>query len=80
MDGNTDAVIAHLMQDQPEGIVGTDVIDYDDTTGDLDLRVVVADGPCEETFPARLKLEAGRLVPEDPSDRITLELHRTRWD
>lgn len=77
--GQSERLAARLAQEPHHGITEVDVVEYDEAAEAIDLRIVVRNGSGEEPLPARLRLAQGRLVPEDPTDHVTLHLHRVRW-
>jgi len=60
-------------------IVAATILEYDVAYGTLDLQLVIDEGGRHKTFDAKLVLCSGRLVPEDDSDPVTVELTRGRF-
>jgi len=60
-------------------IVGARVLEYDTTTGNVDLAFVVESGGHQRSFDTKLLLTPKALLPEDETDRVTVELKRATF-
>lgn len=59
-------------------IASVELVEWDEMNGNLDLRLVADDAGREEKLDARLRLSGARLVPEDDSDPVTVQLVRAQ--
>lgn len=57
-------------------IVRAEVLEYDTTTGNVDLGVVVESGNQQRLFDTKLILTPRAMVPADETDQVTVELKR----
>ena len=73
----TQLIPSETADDHPR-IVAADIIEYDES-GDVDLRLVIDEAGRHQTVDTKLTLRSGRLVPDDETDAVTVELQRARF-
>lgn len=59
-------------------ITNVKVLEYDETSGDVDLTFVVTSEGRQHSFDTQLRFEPQAIVPEDETDPVTIELKRAQ--